>query len=374
MEDIMRPDIEDLPFISIIVPVRNEEKFIAQLLAWLLTQDYPTDRYEVIVADGRSDDRTVAIVTELMATHTQLRWVDNPKRWSSAGRNAAILASQGEIVVLVDGHCDVGNAGYLRRVASAFAISGAACLARPQPLQVRDATALQRAIAQARQSFAGHNPSSHIYSETEGFINPQSSAVAYKRFIFTQIGLFDESFDACEDVEFNHRVHQAGLTCFFTPTIGIHYYPRRTLKALAYQMYRYGVGRVRLVGKHPSSFSWAAIAPGGLLVWLAVTLLVGIGWPLVWLGTAMAALAYGTFIAAGVVTAGRRLDWAACTYLPLVFVAIHAGFGWGTLVELGRQLTGRRRNSGTIRNLSVPHHFPRKKLVSAPTLSKMRAQ
>src|SRR5204862_2547273 len=139
------------------------------------------------------------------------------------GRNAAVRAARGEIVVLVDGHCELDGPGYLREVASAFARSGADCLGRPQPLDVSRATALQRAVAAARASRLGHHPDSHIYSDREGFVPPQSVAVAYRREVFERVGYFDESFDACEDVELNHRAARAGLTCYFTPRVAVRY-------------------------------------------------------------------------------------------------------------------------------------------------------
>src|SRR3954467_3261857 len=77
------------PFVSVVVPVRNEAAFIRTTLGQLLAQDYPIDRFEVLVADGRSEDATTAVVGEMMERHANLRLVDNPKRWSSAGRNAA---------------------------------------------------------------------------------------------------------------------------------------------------------------------------------------------------------------------------------------------------------------------------------------------
>ena len=78
---------------------------------------------------------------------------------------------------------------------------------------------------------------------------PHSVAIAYRRGVFEKVGLFDERFDACEDVEFNHRVARAGLRCWFTPRVGVHYYPRSSLSGLFRQMVRYGRGRVRLLAQ-----------------------------------------------------------------------------------------------------------------------------
>src|SRR5207302_8409198 len=136
---------------------------------------------------------------------------------------------------------------------------------RPQPLDVSRATPLQRAVATARASRLGHHPDSHIYSDREGFVPPQSVAVAYRREVFERVGLFDEAFDACEDVELNHRVARAGLRCFFTPRIQVRYQPRGTLAGLFRQMVRYGRGRVRLLRKHPDTFSLKSLAPAACL-------------------------------------------------------------------------------------------------------------
>ena len=149
----------------------------------------------------------------------QVRLLENEGRLSSAGRNVAVRAARGEIVLLVDGHCRIDDPWHLAEAASAFARSGADCLGRPQSLDVTGATALQRAVAAARSSRLGHHPSSHIYSDREGFVPPQSVAVAYRRSVFETVGLFDEAFDACEDVEFNHRAARAGLRCYFTPRV-----------------------------------------------------------------------------------------------------------------------------------------------------------
>src|SRR6516164_6921665 len=113
------------PFISIIVPVRNEEAFIADTLQQLLTQRYAADRFEVLVADGRSTDETRTIVAALQTRYANLRLLDSPRRWSSAGRNVAVRAARGDIILLIDGHCELNNPNYLQNLADAFLNSGA---------------------------------------------------------------------------------------------------------------------------------------------------------------------------------------------------------------------------------------------------------
>ncbi len=215
------PTPDRCPFISVVVPVRNEERHIGALLRQRLAQDYHAARFEIIVADGRSTDTTRAIVRDYQRTDSRVRFVDNPGIRSSSGRNAAIRSAHGELIVVIDGHCDIPSRGHLSALADAFERSQAMCVGRPQPLDISGAPPVGRAVAAARACWLGHHPQSHIYSSGERFVDPQSVAVAYRRVVFDAVGPFDESFDACEDVEFNHRLHRAGHRCFFTSAVEV---------------------------------------------------------------------------------------------------------------------------------------------------------
>jgi glycosyltransferase involved in cell wall biosynthesis len=257
-----------MDFVSVIVPVRNEARSVERTLRSLLTQDYPAGRYEVIVADGGSTDATVPIVRRVQGEFPNLKLVYNPDRYSSAGRNTAVRHMAGDVAVVVDGHCHVPDDRYLANLVDAFAASGAASLGRPQPLDVPDPTPFQRAVAAARHSRLGHNPDSDIYSDEPKFVPPQNTAVAYRRSVFHEIGLFDQGFDACEDVEFNFRVCDAGMNCYFDPRLKIVYHPRSSWRGLFLQLARYGAGRARLARKHPRSVTLPALVPPAWAVWV----------------------------------------------------------------------------------------------------------
>jgi len=319
--------------ITVIVPVRNEAAGIKGVLLSLLRQDYPADAFEVIVVDGMSDDGTPAIVRRMLNDHRNLRLFDNPKRLSSAARNVGVVNSAGDYLVVVDGHCTIGDRRYLHNLERAFVESGADTLGRPQPLNVDHATAFQKCLARARQSKLGHNPDSAIFSDEAKFVEPQNVAVAYRRRVFDVVGLFDERFDACEDVEFNFRVHQAGMTCYFTPTIGVSYHPRSSLGGLVYQMIRYGRGRSRLAQKHPQSLTLPAVVPAAWLVWLAVAFAVGLFVPYVSTAFCASLVLYLAVVAAVSAALAFRGPPGSAVFLPLIFVGIHVGFGWGMLRE-----------------------------------------
>lgn len=330
-----------MPTVSIIVPIRNEATYIGATLRTLLDQDFPQAEFEVLVADGGSTDATVAIVRGLQAEYPNLRLYFNPQRISSAARNLAIRHMTGRYAVIVDGHCHIPDRNYLRNVVDAFEATGADTLGRPQPLDAPDPTEFQRAVAVARASRLGHNPESDIFSDVAKFVPPQSTAIAYRREVFHRVGLFDQRFDACEDVEFNHRVDAAGLTCYFSPKLKVVYHPRGSWNGLFVQLGRYGSGRARLAAKQFESLTLPALVPPLWVLWLILAPLLCVIVPEVsWLYLGLIAL-YATVIGAGSWWLGRKLPWSVRRQVPLVFVGIHFGFAWGFWREVGRRIQAR---------------------------------
>jgi succinoglycan biosynthesis protein ExoA len=327
--------VDLFPAITIVVPVRNEARFIARTIEQLVAQNYPDDRFEILVVDGRSTDETRSIAESLSSAHSNIRVLENPKQLSSAARNIGVHQARGELLVVVDGHCELDSRDYLRNVADAFARSGADCLGRPQPLDVTGASMLQKAIAAARSSWLGHHPDSFIYSAAEQFVPAKSVAVAYRRTVFDRVGEFDEGFDACEDVELNHRIDRAGLRCFFSPGVQVRYFPRSSLRGLFHQMARYGRGRVRLLRKHPETFSPGSFAPAAWVAGLFAGPLAGFAWPPLWWAYCSVIILYLVIVLVTSTALAVRHRQPPFVYsLPFVFLIIHAGSGFGVLSEL----------------------------------------
>jgi len=322
------------PLVSVVMPVRNEAPHIERLLAQLVAQRYDPSRFEILVVDGESDDGTPELVAAFAERHPQVRLLRNPRRWSSAARNLGIRAARGAIVVIVDGHCELDGDQFLASLVDAFTRSDADCLGRPQPLDLAGASRFQLAVAAARSSRLGHHPDSYIYASCERYVPASSVATAYRRRVFDQVGLFDERFDACEDVEFNHRVDRAGLRCYFTPRVAVRYQPRATVSGLFRQMVRYGRGRVRLACKHPETLALRTFLP--LLFVVGVLAGGPLSWLLPWLGVpyaaALACYALVVLLTAVGIAVGRR-DGAMLSWIPLAFAAIHFGAGTGMLLE-----------------------------------------
>jgi Glycosyltransferases, probably involved in cell wall biogenesis len=325
--------------ISVVIPVRNEELHLSEVLDALLSQQYPQECFEILVVDGCSTDRTWEVAESYTKRYPNVRLFKNPKFLSSAARNIGIRESKGDIILVVDGHCLIDNPDMLAKVDEAMQNPEISALGRPQPLFLENANLTQRAIAMARCSRVGHHPDSLIYADRPQIAPAISTAVAYRRNVFDQIGLFDERFDACEDCELNYRFDQAGLICYFAPDIAVRYKPRASIFGLRKQMSRYGHGRIRLAKKHPSSFSWKMFLPALLILGIVLGGIAACFSQLI-------VFAYLAVLALYVVIVGLeslRLSVVnrfpqGLLLFPLIFAAIHFGAGCGELAEILRPL------------------------------------
>jgi GT2 family glycosyltransferase len=296
--------------------------------------------FEILVADGRSTDGTRTLVEQKASTATvSLRVIDNPGIRSGPGRNAGVAAATGDIILFIDGHCEIPSKELLQDTVKLLEETGADCLCRPQPLIAFSPRGIGRIIADARASTLGHGRDSLIYNMSHsGFVHPASSGATYKRPVFERVGTYDESFDACEDVEFNTRVAAAGYKAYTDPRLSVYYEPRNSFRGLFRQMMRYGIGRVRLARKHPESASMSQWAPAVLVAAFAFAVVSGAA--AIALGNWMVAIPAfpaAMFVLITIV-ASMHLGWrhglAHALLGPIAYGCIYLGLGTGMWTEL----------------------------------------
>lgn len=328
-----------LPFISVVLPVRNERAMLPALIDELLKQNYAGDRYELIVVDGRSTDGTADLVRRRYSGKPiRLRVLDNPRMRSSAGRNIGIRAAVGDVILFLDGHCTLPSRNLLEDTAAILTQTGADCLCRWQPLLAPAPTPAGEAIAQARAHWLGRaGDAAACDGQSRGWADPASGAATYRRGVFEQVGLFDESFDGREDLEFNTRVRKAGLRACADPHLAVHYQPRKDVRSLFRQMMRNGGARLHLARKHGETASRTQWMPVAILAALA---LVVPAWLLLPRMVALAISIPAALFAAAVLAASMQLGWKhgffAAWKAPWIFTAIYCGLGAGLLAELLR--------------------------------------
>ncbi len=331
---------EGCPFVSVIVPARNEAAHISACLGAILSQDYPAERTEVLVAEGMSGDGTAGILKGIAAGDPRVRVIENPRKTVSAGLNAAIAAARGEVVVRMDAHTDYAP-DYLRQCVSVLRETGADNVGGPWV--ARGTGYVSRAVAAAFQSpFAvgtsrGHNA---------GYEGPVDTVYlgCWPRAAFDRVGGFDEELVRNQDDEFNLRLTRAGGKVWQSPRIRSWYQPRGSLAALFRQYAQYGYWKVRVIRKHTLPASPRHMVPGLFVAAVTLLALAAPFWPpalWAWLGLVGAYLLGVT--GASALTA-RRGGLELFPVLPAVFACYHFGYGYGFLCGLG-DLVVRRKSA-----------------------------
>ncbi len=321
-----------LPYLSLILSVRNERKMLPRLIDQLLEQNYPVELYEILVVDGRSTDGTADLIRRRYSNRrVRVRVLDNPRRTVAAGRNTGIRAASGDAMLFLSGHCSIPSKNLLADTAEILETTGAGCLCRPQPLLAAAETHMGEAIAHARSTRIGRGSAP---PDLAGFLDPPAFAGVFRRTVFEDIGLFDETFDACTGLDFNERIRQAGIRAYCDPRLAVHEQPPQKLRRLFAEMFRHGRGASHWMRKHPECSSLPEIAP--LTVLLAVVVAI-VAWARLPQATAAFITAPLALVPVSVLLAcmqigsshGFRSAWRA----PAVFATIYLGQGIGLLFE-----------------------------------------
>jgi succinoglycan biosynthesis protein ExoA len=315
------------PVVSVIVPCRNERDHIEACVSSILRQEALNVEFEIVVADGMSDDGTREILQRLANEHPSLRLVDNAARIPSTGLNAAIRAARGRIIIRMDAHTEYAP-DYVRQCIGVLEETGADNVGGPWVAQ--GDRYLSRAIAAAFQSpFAVGGARGHAV-EYHGEVDTVYLG-CWRREVFDRIGLFDEQLVRNQDDEFNLRLTRAGGKVWQSPRIRSWYKPRSSLAALFKQYLQYGYWKVRVIQKHKLPASFRHLVPGSFLFSLVLLLLVSLWWPLaisLWM-----ALMGGYFLASAVASfaSSVRTGWRFFPLLPIVFACFHFGYAYGFL-------------------------------------------
>ena len=324
--------MNDLPFVSVMIPMRNEVGSIAACLDSVLAQDYPSDCFEVLVVDGASSDGSDALIERYAQRDRRVRLLRNPRRIVPTALNIAIRAAAGDIIMRVDGHTHIAP-DYLRIGVETLQRTGADNVGGPM-VAVGGGGSVGEAIALATSSRFGIGSYFH-YGRSEAEVDTVYLGM-YPRRIFERIGLFDEEMVRNQDDEFNYRLRKAGGRIVLTPAMRSWYQNRRSLTALAKQYAQYGLWKVRVLQKHPAQMSVRHFVPPALVHGLVLPLLLVPWMPAVALLSLAQAGIY--VVAVSAVSAGiaGRHGWRLFAPLVATFAALHLSWGAGFAVGMGR--------------------------------------
>ena len=261
----------EYPPVSVVMPVRNEERHLAEAVRHVLGQDYPGE-FELVLAVGPSADRTEQIARDLAAAQPRLTVVPNPTGKIPAALNAAVRAARHAVIARMDGHA-LMPPGYLATAVAALTETGAADVGGV--MAAVGVTTFQQAVAWAMTSRAGVGSAAF---HTGGGAGPVDSVYlgVYHREAIEQAGGWDEGMLRAEDWDLNYRIRARGGRIWFTPDLRVTYRPRASVRTLAAQYFHYGRWRRVIVREHPETASFRYLAPPAAAALVTVGLLTGL--------------------------------------------------------------------------------------------------
>ena len=319
-----------LPRVSVVLPIHNEARHIEACLERLIAQDYPRERLEILLVDGRSEDGTRDVLQRVQVRHpdVDLRLLDNPQRTVSHAMNVGIQAAHGEVIVRMDGHA-LPTDDYVSRCVAALEHSGAANAGGV--FEAKGGTPFGEAVAVATEHPIGAGDAKYRIGGSAGDVDTVPYG-AFRREVFETVGLYDESLVRNQDYELNVRIRATGERIYFDPAIRCTYTPRGTVRALWSQYFQYGWWKVETIRRHPSSLRWRQLVPPTFVAGVLALGLTAPWWPL---GALAFWLAIGTYLIAVLAVSLRvaRLR-AAPMHVLVAIVVLHGAWSSGFLLNL----------------------------------------
>lgn len=336
-----------LPFVSVIIPCRNEVRYIRSMIRSVLYNDYPRDRLEVFVIDGMSTDGTREVLNELTQTVPQLKILDNPAFIVPAALNIGIREARGDFILRMDCHA-VYDKEYIRKCVEVALRTNAANVGGYITTVPGANTSVAKAISLATSCAFGVGNSTFRLHGPEREVDTVPFGM-FRRTIFKTVGLFDERLIRNQDIEMNSRIRKAGGGIIISPEIKLSYYNRAGYPGIMQQSFHNGFW-------NPYTF-W--LVGGALGIRHFVPLFFIFGWIFllvllaVWPPAGWLMIGYlGLYVAVALVFIYRDKLYQKGS-VPLIlgaFLAIHMAYGFGSLWAILKlpilAFKGRRQNPG----------------------------
>jgi succinoglycan biosynthesis protein ExoA len=318
--------------ITIILPIRNEAKYIKQTLEPILYQKGIEQEIEILIVDGMSTDGTRDLITKYQKDHPNIYLIDNPEKIVSTGFNRALNESKGDIIIRVDGHCEIAP-DYIQKCLECLEKMNADCVGGATEHVASGLVG--KSIKMAQSSFFGVGGVSFRKKVEKGEYVDTLAFGAYKREVFDQLGGYDEELVRNQDDEFNFRMIQNDGKIWLDPSIKSTYTQRNSFTGLFKQYFQYGFYKIRVMQKRRGIASWRHMVPGlfvlGLLTSLSIFVIYGnniliLSLCLLYLSLSLFATIFALI--------KSPINLLSVMMLPVTFFILHISYGLGFLLGL----------------------------------------
>ena len=322
--------------VSVIMPVRNEERFIEAALRSLQEQSTPGFLLEILVVDGMSEDKTCAKVVALAEKDPRIKVLRNPSRNTPAALNVGLRVAAGDYVCIMGAHAAYDR-DYIAVCLQELVVRDAVGCSGKVVTAPADASLQARLVAwAARHPFASSSRS--VRTQPEGYADTVPFPVMRKQALL-DAGGYNEQLLRNQDNDMNQRLRALGFKLYVTGKTECRYYPRPNIKAFLKYAFLSGLWNALSLRENRASLGLRHLAPLAFVTVLLVLVAMQLGGSaLTGVQPRLPALALGIILAlhlligalAGAETAWQERTPAAIWLAPLI-LAFHCAYGFGTL-------------------------------------------
>lgn len=320
-------------FISIVMPLYNEEKYIHNCIESLLEQDYPKENMEWIFVDGCSTDATKKILNEFRKKYTNLIKVyDNPDKTVPYAMNLGIKNSTGKYIIRLDAHADysknyISKCVYYLNTTDADNVGGIA--------QTKSTGFIGEAISMMLSSKFGVGNSRFRTNGHSGYVDTVPFG-AFRREVFEKWGGYDERLTRNQDNEMNFRIRKHGGKIYLSDDIHFSYYCRNSIRGISDMAIKNGIWNVITMKLCPGSMGLRHFVPLAFLISLIILPILSIfNYEALKILCAEIALYLGLDIFYSC-KAAKTFKYTAMVFI--LFPIFHITYGFGSLLGLFKLL------------------------------------
>ena len=315
--------------VSVVIPMRNEEKYIGKCLDSLLAQEWDGGSLEVVVVNGESEDGSKQIVENMMPIFPRLKLLDNPRQITPVSLNMGVKAATGDVIIILGAHSYVAKDFVSKNLH--FLDTMAVDCVGGSISPVGD-TYQGEAIALAMSSPIGVGNAFYRYSKVQRLVDTVQFG-AYRREIFYRIGYFDEELVRNQDFELNHRIVSTGGRILLAPQVHGYYVVRSSIPKLFKQYFDYGFWKTKVISKEVGAFRLRYQIPPIFIMALAVTGLLGLFMPMLWSLFQGIVILYAGLVFFTSLRISLNSGIKYLFVLPFAFITLHFGFGLGLITS-----------------------------------------
>lgn len=322
--------------ISVIIPCKNEEKYIGECLHSVMETDYPKDNLEVLVIDGNSNDSTRKIVKEFMKKFSCIHLMINENETVPYAMNMGIKKSTGEFIIRLDAHgrfpqnyfseliywskklgADNIGAGWITEVKNK----------NPKTIAIKSVLSNKFGVGDSFFRIGGFGRAKEVDTVPFG---------CFKKDIFDKIGFYNSRLTRNQDIELNKRIKRIGGKIFLLPNLFSTYYARETFSSISINNFETGLWNILTVyiTKRFTALSLRHFIPLIFLLSIILPLLSMIWIP--WLGYISVISAILYILALTKVSIKIIDEGTTFRYLVWAFAVLHFSYGLGSLIGIFR--------------------------------------